>query len=59
MELDIEECDKIFRATGATVRKRDIRFCRKIGEKGQEKRSILVGMKTKCSRRSCMTQQRH
>ena len=41
----MEQCDRIFRATGSNVRKRDIRFCRRIGEKGQEKRPMLVGMK--------------
>jgi hypothetical protein len=41
----MEECDKIFRANGANVRKKDIRFCRRIGERGLERRPILVGMK--------------
>jgi hypothetical protein len=45
LDWDMEECDKIFRATGANVRKKDIRFCRRIGERGLERRPILVGMK--------------
>ncbi len=45
-EADLAECDKIFRATGGQARKRDIRFCRRIGERGQAKRPILLGMKT-------------
>jgi hypothetical protein len=44
MEADISECEKIFKATKASAKRRDIRFCRRIGEKGQEKRPLLVGM---------------
>lgn len=46
MDADLDVCDKIFRATGGQARRRDIRFCRRIGERSQAKRPILVGMKT-------------
>ncbi len=45
-EADLVECDHIFKATGARIGRKDIRFCRRIGERGQEKRPLLVGMKT-------------
>jgi hypothetical protein len=44
IEADISECEKIFKATKANVNRKDIRFCRRIGEKGQGKRPMLVGM---------------
>jgi len=44
MEADVAECERIFKASKANVRKRDIRFCRRIGEKGTEKRPVLLGM---------------
>jgi uncharacterized coiled-coil protein SlyX len=44
IEADMAECEKIFKATKANLKKRDIRFCRRIGEKGTEKRPMLVGM---------------
>jgi hypothetical protein len=48
MEADLTECEKVFVATGVRAGKRDIRFCRRIGEKGKSKgkRPILVGMKS-------------
>jgi hypothetical protein len=47
MEADLAECERIFSATGTRAGKRDIRFCRRIGEKEKSKgkRPILVGMK--------------
>lgn len=45
-EADLAVCDKIFRATGGKTGRRDIRFCRRIGERGQGKRPILLGMKS-------------
>jgi hypothetical protein len=44
MEADVAECERIFKASKANVRKRDIRFCRRIEEKGTEKRPVLLGM---------------
>ncbi len=42
------ECEKVYTATGVRAGKRDIRFCRRIGEKGisKGKRPVLVGMKS-------------
>jgi hypothetical protein len=45
-EADLTECDHIFKATGARIGRRDIRFCRRVGERGIEKRPLLVGLKT-------------
>jgi hypothetical protein len=44
--FDLEECDRIFGAIKAKARKTDVRFCRRIGERGQMKRPLLLGMKT-------------
>ncbi len=47
MEADKDECEKIFIATGSKARKSDIRFCRRLGEKGEDKeRPVLLGMKS-------------
>jgi len=44
MEADKVECENIFRATGSKATKRDIQFCRRIGEKGADMRPLLVGL---------------
>jgi hypothetical protein len=46
MEEDKAECERIFIAAGMTARKTDIRFCRRLGERGEEWRPILLGMKS-------------
>jgi hypothetical protein len=45
-EADKVECEKIFTAAGSKARKSDIRFCRRLGEKGEDRRPILLGMKS-------------
>jgi hypothetical protein len=45
-EANLAVCDKIFRATGGKTGRRDIRFCQRIGERGQGKRPILLAMKS-------------
>ncbi len=44
MEVDKEECEKVFRATESKVRRLDIRFCRRLGEKGEDERPLLLSM---------------
>jgi hypothetical protein len=48
MEADLSECERVFRATGVRAGRRDIRFCRRIGEKGKSKgkRPVLIGLKS-------------
>jgi hypothetical protein len=47
MEADKDECEKIFIATGSKARKSDIRFCRRLGEKGEDKeKPVLLGIKS-------------
>jgi hypothetical protein len=46
LEADKAECEKIFIAAGSEARKKDIRFCHQIGEKGEELRPVLLGMKS-------------
>jgi hypothetical protein len=43
MEADKEECEKVFRAMGPKARRSDIRFCRRLGEKGEDDRPLLLG----------------
>ncbi len=43
MEADKEECEKVFRAMGSKARRSDIRFCRRLGEKGEDDRPLLLG----------------
>jgi len=50
MEADISECERIFKATKGSARRRDIRFCRRIGERGIEKRPLLVGMSSELAK---------
>ncbi len=57
---DKDECEKIFIATGSKARKSDIRFCRRLGEKGEDKeRPVLLGMKSKRSNAKYWTRQRN
>ena len=44
MERDKEECEKIFIAMNARQRYQQIRFCRRIGEKGGDPRPIVMGV---------------
>ena len=44
MEADKEECENIFKAIRSKAKRTDIRFCRRIGEKGEEARPLLLGM---------------
>jgi hypothetical protein len=44
MEADKEECERILIAAGSEARKKDIRFCRRIGEKGEDPRPVFLGL---------------
>jgi hypothetical protein len=44
MEADKEKCEKILIAAGSEARKKDIRFCCRIGEKGEKLRPVLLGL---------------
>jgi hypothetical protein len=42
MEKDKARCELIFNAMRARTRKEDLRFCRRIGERGDEPRPIVI-----------------
>ena len=42
MEIDREECEHIFVGMGARTRRHQIRFCRRVGERGQNPRPLVI-----------------
>ena len=44
MEADKTECEKVFIAMKARTKYQDIKFCRRIGEKGGDPRPLVVGV---------------
>ena len=44
MEMDREECERIFKGMKARTRKQQIRFCRRVGERGQGPRPMVIGL---------------
>jgi hypothetical protein len=44
MEADKNECENIFATIGSKARRADIRFCRRLGERGEDARPLLLGM---------------
>jgi uncharacterized membrane protein len=54
MEADKKACVKIFKAMKVPSSSEDIRFCRRIGEKGDEPRPLLIGVKTEEVKRNLL-----
>jgi hypothetical protein len=44
MEADKNECENIFTTIGSKAKRTDIRFCRGLGERGEDARPLLLGM---------------
>ena len=44
MEMDREKCEHIFVGMGARTRRHQIRFCRRVGERGQNPRPLVIGL---------------
>jgi uncharacterized coiled-coil protein SlyX len=44
MEADRKECEKIFKAAKARTTGENIKFCRRIGERGDDPRPLLIGL---------------
>jgi hypothetical protein len=44
MEADRKECEKIFKAARARTTGENIKFCRRIGERGDDPRPLLIGL---------------
>jgi hypothetical protein len=46
MENDRQTCGEIFNIIGTRVRAADLRFCRRIGERGRDPRPLVIGMRS-------------
>ena len=46
MDWDMNACGDMFQAMGANTRRNDIRFCRRVGERGREPRPLVLGLTT-------------
>jgi hypothetical protein len=51
MEKDKDRCEKIFKAINARTKKEDLRFCRRIGERGTDPRPIVIGLENEEEKR--------
>jgi hypothetical protein len=49
-EFDKKSCAKIFEALGLRMTEKDIKFCRRVGEKGEESRPLITGFYTEMER---------
>ena len=58
MEKDRDECEKIFTAMKARTRYQDIKFCRRIGERGRDPRPIVIGVFTEDEKRHLLDKAR-
>jgi hypothetical protein len=58
IEKDKIRCELIFKAMRARTRKDDIRFCRRLGEKNNEPRPIVIGLENEEEKRHILTRAR-
>lgn len=58
MEKDKDTCEELFRAINVRTRKPDIKFCRRIGERGNEPRPIVVGLQEEAEKRLILSRAR-
>jgi hypothetical protein len=58
MEGDKSRCERIFQAMRARTKKDDLRFCRRIGERGNEPRPIVIGLENEEEKRHLLTRAR-
>jgi hypothetical protein len=54
MENDRQTCGEIFNIIGARVRAADLRFCRRIGERGRDPRPLVIGMRSEEEKRTVL-----
>ena len=59
MEADRDECEHIFHVMGARVRRHQIRFCRRVGERGQDPRPMVIGLYTEENKRNILERSRY
>ena len=58
MEKDRDKCKRIFTAMKVRTRYQDIKFCRRIGERGQDPRPIVIGVFTEDEKRHLLDKAR-
>jgi hypothetical protein len=58
MEKDKARCELIFTAMRARTKKQDLRFCRRIGERGDEPRPIVIGLENEEEKRHILSRAR-
>ena len=58
MEVDKCECEIIFGGMKARTRKHHIRFCRRVGEKGDDPRPMVIGLYSEEERRHILERSR-
>jgi hypothetical protein len=59
LELDKERCGQLFEAMKARMKKEDLRFCRRIGEKSVEPRPMVIGLETEEEKRHILSRARN
>jgi len=58
MEMDMDSCSKIFDTMEARVKRDQMKFCRRLGEKGREPRPIIIGLTSEDGRRQILEKSR-
>ncbi len=58
-EMDRNKCDELFRTMRARTKKEDLKFCRRIGEKGQNPRPMVIGMENEEEKRHVLARSRN
>jgi hypothetical protein len=51
MEHDRNTCGAMFRLMGVRTRPEDLRFCRRVGQRGQDPRPVIIGIRSEEVRR--------
>jgi hypothetical protein len=59
LELDKERCEQLLITIKARTRKDDLRFCRRIGEKGDGPRPMVIGLETEDEKRHILARARN
>ena len=58
MDRDMEQCESIFITMRARTRIQQLRFCRRIGERGQDPRPVVIGVYTEEEKRHILEKSR-
>ncbi len=58
-DMDKEECGRIFRSIEAGIRPDQIKFCRRLGEKGRDPRPIAIGLTSEETKRRILDKARN